>query len=193
MKTMTESTEEQESGKKPGRDTTLVLSVVVFAIVCAISAFLFFENMRLASSIEANKNEVSEYKNSIEKIKGDKKVIAAELVANNRSEILGAIKASEVQTYIDELIGVSKKYKMIFSGFAYKNGKITTAAVSMPETVLAGDDGVKKISNLVRDYRTGTDSLFQLSPVLSVSGYEQKRTFSVEFNVAALTPTLSQR
>lgn len=78
---------------------------------------------------------------------------------------------------------MSRKYKMIFSGFSYTNGKITTSAVSMAETVLSGDDGVRKISRLVKDYRTGTGSLFQLSPVLSISGYEQKRSFSLEFNV----------
>lgn len=157
---------------------------MLFAIVCAISAFLFFENMKLSASIEANRNETAKYADSIEKIKSDKKNIAAELVANNKSEIRNTIKTSEVQRYIDELVNVSRKYKMLFSGFSYENGKITTSAVSIPETVLAGEDGVKKISNLIRDYRTGSGSIFNLSPVLSISGYEQKRTFSIEFNVA---------
>lgn len=179
-----EKIEQQRLNKKPNQGTLLVSSVILFSIVCAISAFLFFENMRLSRSIESNQNEVMTYTSSIEKIKSDKKIIAAELVTNNKSAILETIKASEVQRYIDELLMVSKNYKLIFSGFSYQNGKISTSAVSMPETVLAGDDGVKKISQLVRDYRTGTGLLFQLSPVLSVSGYEQKRTFSIEFNVA---------
>lgn len=182
MRTATEQ-ESQIPDRKPTQGAFLMLSATLFAIICAISAFLFFENMRLSASIEANKNEIAEYTSSIEKIKGDKKVIAAELVANNKSEIENTIKASEVQRYIDELLGVSKKYKMIFSGFSYENGKIATSAVSMPETVLSGDDGVKKISRLIKDYRTATGSLFQLAPVLSISGYEQKRTFSIEFNV----------
>ncbi|MDD5376699.1 MAG: hypothetical protein PHH16_01140 [Candidatus Gracilibacteria bacterium] len=180
------TTMEQESktpDKKSSKNTILVLSTTLFAIVCAISAFLFFENMRLSASIEANKNEIAEYTSSIEKIKSDKKVIAAELVANNKSDILGTIKASEAQRYIEELLNISKKYKMIFSGFSYENGKISTSAVSIPETVLVGDDGVKKISTFIKDYRTGTGLLFRLSPVLSISGYEQKRTFSIEFNV----------
>lgn len=186
MNTTAGSIESKEPGKKANQNTMLVLSATLFAIVCAISAFLFFENMRLASSIEANKNEITEYTNSIRKIQSDRKIIASELVTNNKPTILGAIKTSEVQTYIDQLLSVSKKYKMIFSGFSYKNGKIATSAISMPETVLAWDDGVKKISNLVRDYRTGTGSLFQLAPVLSISGYEQKRTFSLEFSVASV-------
>lgn len=135
MKTMEQ--ESQASDKKSSQGAFLMLSVTLFAIVCAISAFLFFENMKLSASIEANKNEIAEYTSSIEKIKSDRKVIAAELVANNKSEIQRAIKASEVQRYIDELLGVSKKYKMIFSGFSYENGKIATSAVSMPETVLS--------------------------------------------------------
>lgn len=185
MKTATniETIEQKDLDKKSRLDALLILSATLFAIVCAISAFLFFENMRLSSSIEANKNEIAHYIRSIEKIKSDKKIIAAELVTGNKSAIQNAIKVSEVQTYINELQSISKKYKMIFSGFSYENGKIITSAVSIPETVLVGDDGVKKISHLVRDYRTGTGYIFQLAPVLSISGYEQKRSFSLEFNV----------
>lgn len=183
----TEKMDQQNTDKKSGPGAPLILSVILFAIVCAISAFLFFENMRFSDSIEANKNDIATYTSNIEKIQSDRKNIAAELVSNNKSEILATIKANEAQVYITELLNISKKYKMIFSGLSYANGKITTSAVSIPETVLAGDDGVKKVSNLVRDYRTGTGLLFRLAPVLSISGYEQKRTFSLEFNVAALS------
>lgn len=175
---------QEELNKKQKKDIFLIFSVILFSIICAISAFLFFENMMLTSSIEANKAETVNYVNSIEKLKSDKKIIAAELVMNNKTEILDAIKRSEAQSHINELIDISRKYKIIFSGFSYENGKITTVATSIPETVLAKDDGVTKISHLVRDYRTGTGYIFHLSPVLSISGYEQKRTFSLEFNVS---------
>jgi hypothetical protein len=72
---------------------------------------------------------------------------------------------------------------MIFSWFSYENGKIQTSAISMPEKILVWEDGVNKISNLIKDYRTGSGLLFQLSPILSISGYEQKRTFAIEFTV----------
>lgn len=187
MKTATEQFKQEQGGwdKKSSPDILLMLSATLFAIIFIISTFLFFDNKILSSSIEANKTEIIQYTASIEKIKSDKKIIAAELVTNNKSDILGTIKVSEVQNYINELQNVSRKYKMIFSGFSYVNGKITTSAVSMAETVLSGDDGVRKISRLVKDYRTetGTGYLFQLSPILSVSGYEQKRSFSLEFNV----------
>ncbi|NCP77000.1 hypothetical protein GW819_02880 [Candidatus Gracilibacteria bacterium] len=187
MKT-TESVElEQETeDKKSTPNTFFILSTTLFAIICAVSIFLFFENMSLNASIDANKNEIATYVSSINKIKSDKKVIAAELVTNNKSSILASIQMSDAQKYIDEVLTISRKYKLIFSGFSYANGKINTSAVSIPETVLFGDDGVKKVSNLVRDYRTGTGLLFNLSPVLSISGYEQKRAFSLEFNVAGV-------
>ena len=187
MKT-TEAVEPQVSDKKSGQNILFVLSVTLFVIVCSVSAFLFFENMRLSSSIEANKNEIATYENSIEKIKSDKKIIAAELVATNRADIATTVKMGEVQKYLSELLDISRKYKMMFSGFSYNNGKVATSAVSIPETVLSGDDGVKKISRLIKDYRTGTGYLFQLSPLLSISGYEQKRVFSLEFNIAPLPP-----
>lgn len=177
----------KKTEKRSAPDVFVVLSAILFAVVCSISAFLFFENMRLASSIEANKTEVAQYSSSIEKIKSDRKVIAAELVSDNKAEIEKSIRMSEVQKYITELQDISKKYKMMFAGFSYENGKITTSAVSVPETVLVGDDGVKKISQMVRDYRTGSGSIFQLSPVLSIAGYAQKRSFSIEFNVAGMS------
>lgn len=184
MRPTIETQEEiQEPTKKSSQDVFVILSMVIFAIVCAASAFLFFENIRISSAIESNKSEIAKYENSIEKIKSDKKMIAAELVANNKSEIDKTIQLSAVQKYITELQDVSKKYKMMFTGFAYENGKITTSAVSVPETVLAGDDGVKKISQMIKDYRTSSGSLFQLAPILSISGYAQKRSFSIEFNV----------
>lgn len=137
MNTLAESIGQTETAEKTVRNTGLILSATLFAIVCAVSAFLFFENMRLSSVTEANKNELSEYTNSIAKLRNDKRLIASELVANNKSEILSSIKASEAQIYVDELLRISKKYKMMFSGFSYENGKITTSAVSVPETVLA--------------------------------------------------------
>lgn len=184
MNTIIEQNAQQKSDKQSTQSILLITSTILLTVVCIISAFFFFENMRLSSSIERTKTDIIQYTNSIEKIKSDKKVIAAELVANNKSTILNTIKMNEAQTYISELMSVSKKYKMIFNGFSYENGNITTSAVAMTETNLVGDDGIKKISHFIGDYRTGSGSIFQLSPVLSVSGNEQKRNFSVEFSVA---------
>lgn len=103
------------SKKKSNIDIFLVLSGTLFASICAASAFLFFENSSLSRAIEAGKNDITNYTIGIEKIKSDKNIIAAELVANNKSEILATIKKSEAQTYIKELEDISKKYKMMFS------------------------------------------------------------------------------
>ena len=188
MKTTTPNQEVVwENKSRP--DILLIVSSVLFTAVCAISLFFFFTNMKLVDSIEANKSEIARYKTSIEKMKSDTNTIRAELIMSNKSNILEAIQKSAVQRYINELRDISTKYKMMFSGFSYSNGKITTAAVAIPEKVLAGEDGIKKISELIKDYRTQDSLLFKLAPVLSVSGYEQKRTFSIEFNVAA-KPTL---
>lgn len=187
MKTM--ASEEQKNEETPTRpDAFLIASIMLFAIVCAISTFLFFDNTRLANSIEANQNETIGYINSIEKIKSSGNIAKAELVTANKPGILSIIQQHEAQRYITELRDISAKYKMMFSGFSYTNGKIATSAVAIPERVLVGEDGMKKISDFVRDYRTGTGLLFQLAPVLSVSGYEQKRSFSIDFSVATSAP-----
>ncbi len=115
----------------------LILSGSLFALVCALSLFFFFENNSLSRAIDADKAEIAGYTSSIEKIKSDSNIIRAELVANNKSELVSMIKRSEAQRYITELRDIGMKYKMMFSGFSYANGKISTAAVSIPERVLA--------------------------------------------------------
>ncbi len=64
-------------------------------------------------------------------------IIKAELVKSNRDAIRSIIKTHEVQTYIAEVRDIATKYKMMFSGFSYANGKINTSALSIPEKVLA--------------------------------------------------------
>ena len=171
-----------EWSKKYNPWVFLTFSAILFIAISIISTVFFFKNSSLSKSIVANNEDIVQYNNSIEKIKSDKNNIRAELTINNKSEILATIKANEAQSYIIELHDISKKYKMIFSGFSYGNGKVTTSATSIPETVLAMDDGVKKISSFIKDYRTEPGLLFDLSPILSISWYEQKRLFSIQFN-----------
>lgn len=176
-----ESTEAPET--KASGSTFLITSGIILAVVLAVSTFLFLENNNLTRSIETAKTESEQYDTSIAKLKGDKKIIAAELVKTNQADMMNKIRAGEVQKYISELITLSRKYKINLSGFNYSNGKISTAATAIAETTLATDDGVKKISTLVRDYRTGSGLIFSLGPVTNVSGYEQKRLFGLDFTV----------
>jgi hypothetical protein len=115
MNTRTITEEETGVNKKSNIDIFLLVSATLFAIICIASAFLYFESRNLSASIEINKSDIINYTNSIEKIRSDKNIIAAELVANNKSEIVRNIKANEAQVYIKELQDIAKKYKMIFS------------------------------------------------------------------------------
>lgn len=173
-----ETNETQASGS-----TFLITSGIILAVVLALSTFLFLENNNLTRSIETAKTESERYDESIAKLKSDKKIIAAELVKTNQADIVKKIHAGEVQKYISEIIAISRKYKINFAGFSYSNGKISTSATAIAETTLATDDAAKKISTLVRDYRTGSGLLFSLNPVTSISGQEQKRMFGIDFTV----------
>lgn len=184
MNTTTEQIAQEKSNKQSTQSILFIASAGIFLIISILSILLFLENVRLTSGIEKAQVDSAQYLANIEKIKSDKKIIAAELVTNNKSTIVQAIKKSEAQLYISELTNIARKYKMIFTGFSYENGKVTTSAVSIPETVLVGEDGIRKISQFIGDYRTGSGSIFDLAPVLTVSGHEQKRNFSIEFNVA---------
>ena len=67
----TETVEQNEDAGTNGQNTLLVLSATLFIIVCIVSTFLFIQNRGLDRSIEANRNDIVTYTNSIEKIKSD--------------------------------------------------------------------------------------------------------------------------
>lgn len=136
MKTQTQ-TEENALEPTSRPNIFLMLSGALFAIVCAVSLFFFFENSSLARAIDGGKAEIAGYTSSIEKIKSDSNIIRSELVENNKPELVNTIKQGEAQRYVTELQNIAMKYKMMFSGFSYANGKVSTAAVSIPERVLA--------------------------------------------------------
>lgn len=188
-----EQTKEILSNKESRSGMFLMLSSILFILICVISLFLFFGNMFMTRTIEANKNEVAEYMSSIEKIKTDSNIVRAELVANNKDALVATIQKNKAQKYITELRNISAKYQMMFSWFSYSNGHITTAAVAVPERTLAWEDGIKKITNFIQDYRNDNKFIFQLAPILSISGYEQRRMFSIEFNIAPISDGISQK
>lgn len=183
MKTIDVRTSPETEMVQVPRKTFLIPSMILLAIVCAISAFFYIENIRLNSSIKVNGDKSVDYTASIEKLKNDSRIKRADTVTANKDDIMASVRLSEAQRYIAEMINISRKYKIGFNGFSYQNGKISTTATALADATVASDDGVKKVTNFIRDYRTMTGSLFILDPVTSVSGYEQKRDFPVGFTV----------
>ena len=194
MKTIDVRVEEKEASAQPEAKKTignvsLTISGIIFAVVLASSIFLVVENTKIANEISTTQGEIAAFDANITKLQSDRNIMAAELLTANQAEIEQSIQKSEAQRYISELLNIAKKYKIDFSGFSYSNGKITTSATALTDALTGSGDAIAKVSNLIRDYRTGTGSIFNLDPVVSVSGFEQKRMLPVEFSVNDNTVT----
>ena len=170
----------------PGRqmvNVPLIVSGSLFALMLAMSIFLFFGNHSLTTDISNITAENSTYDASIAKLKNDPRIAAAELIGGTQSEILRNIRTSEAQRYTSELENIAKKYKINFTGFSYQGGKISTAAAALASSANPTGDAIEKVSKIIGDYRSGSGSIFRLSPVTTVSGQEQERLFPIEFIV----------
>lgn len=162
---------------------SLVVSSVLLATVLSASAFLFFANQSATNEIGQLKSTGQAYDASIAKLNSSHNIAAAESIQNNITELQRNIRTSEAQRYITELRNISKTFRINFNGFSYDGGKITTAATALGETTVMTEDAIAKVSKLIGYYRTSTGSVFELGPVVSVSGQEQRRSFPIEFSV----------
>ena len=154
MKTATnmETIEQKDLDKKSRLDVLLILSATLFAIVCAISAFLFFENMRLSSSIEANKNEIVHYISSIEKIKSDKKASSLFLKDNHAiMKNLGEFK--EIKGLLE---GHARKY------YWQQNGYFETEVLTIGNFINQAKDLIKNDIDLIRLIKNNENRLKEI-------------------------------
>lgn len=185
MKPTENGTDESANTEIPRSfDAALIFSSLILAIVLATSVYLFIENRSLTSEIDKVKTESASYDQSIALGKADHAVMAAEIIQNAKTALDQTIRATEAQRYISELLNISRKYRIDFSGFSFANGKISSAATSSLDTLSGTGDSVTKISALIRDYRTATGAtIFHLDPVTGVAGIEQRRSFQTDFIV----------
>jgi len=177
---MTDTSLEVESPKTKIPLAT-ILSGVFLLVVLALTGLFYYQSTSLDAQIEVEKKRSQEYQDSIVALKSDPAVQASEVLKQAKPEIIKSITNSVASNYIRELDRIHRDYLIQFSGFAYQPGHITTSVTA--EKGLS-DDAIRKVIKLIGDYRTNTYSgSLMLSPVTSVSGDADKRSFGVDFKI----------
>jgi hypothetical protein len=63
--------------------------------------------------------KITEYNKQIGELKSNNEVAAYDIIKSNKADIIKNIEKSRAQNYITEVIALSKKYKIMFTGFSF--------------------------------------------------------------------------
>ncbi|MDD2745755.1 MAG: hypothetical protein PHU93_04415 [Candidatus Gracilibacteria bacterium] len=172
---------------KPKNGLMFTLSLVMVIGVASATAYLYWQNSKMDTKIAEIQMKTQEYQTKIELLKKDPIVRSGEIFFGQKENMSKAIDKSNAAVYIREMDKIEKDFGFYFNGFTFSQDKISTG-VSAQKGL--DTDAVQKLIKFIASYRTppkpgmtGSGSPFELSPVLSVSGDEEKRNISVEFTV----------
>lgn len=190
-KTISESNESEllDETRVKSRDTFIyTISIAVALVVFLSTVFFYWENSRMDAKIQDIRTKTQEYQGQIEVLKKDPIVRAWELFFGQREALSWSINKSNAANYVREMQKIEKEFGLYFNGFSFSQDRITTSIMSQKGV---DTDAIQKIIKFIASYRapnkpgldTGSGSQFLLSPVLSVSGDEEKRNISVDFKI----------
>lgn len=183
------------------------MSVLLVLTVSGSTAYFMFASQKVDAEIATVQSSVSEYDSKIALLQTNRDIVALERIKANLPLIEKEVQASMAQKYLAELIQLGRKYTVYFTGFSFQNGKISTAATVVSDSILAMDP-IVKISRLIHDFRepkivlpgaptatgsvvtlstTGASTIasdtFELQPISLIAGQNTKRAFSIELTV----------
>ena len=158
-----------------------IISIVLFIVVICASVFLWTLNQSLEKQIKDANIKITEYNKQVDELKSNNEVAAYDIILANKADILKNIDKSKAQNYIAEVISLSKKYKIAFTGFSFNWESINTSATYVNKD--PKDDAINWVSTFIKDFRTAEQKMFRLNPISSVAWDTLKRTFDVAFEV----------
>jgi len=175
------------NSQKSKHGLSFIISLITAIFVAAATGYLYWQNSKLDTQISEVQAKTQEYQSKIEVLKKDPIVRSGEIFFGQKENMSRAITKSNAAIYIREMDKIEQEFGFYFNGFTFSQDKISTG-VSAQKGL--DSDAIQKYIKFIASYRTppkpglsGSGSPFQLSPVLSVSGDEEKRNISVEFTV----------
>jgi hypothetical protein len=78
--------------------------------------------------------EIVTYNTTISGLKSNQDIASYDIVMANKDSIAKDIETSKAQKYINEILAMSKKYNMNFSGFSFEGAKVNTVATYTSRT-----------------------------------------------------------
>ena len=166
-------------GRSPGKGL-LYTSIVIFVCVLASLIGLTLVNASLDATISSQRDEIAAKSRAISELNSNPRIAGYGYYDRAKSDIESSIRGGEVQRYIAEVQSIENTYHLVFQGFSYTDGKVSTSASAERGD---GTGAIDKVVKLVADYRTDSAKLFSLDPIYSVVGDADKKNFPVSFRV----------
>lgn len=170
--------------KKPKKNTSpyLIVTFILFFIVLATSCLLWFLTNNLSKQIEDNNLKIADYSKQINDLKSNTNILSYDIINDNKAEIKKSIDNSKAQKYIDDIIGLGKKYSVIFSWFAFDWEKIDTNA--SVESRDANKNSMQYVSEFIAAFRDNNNNIpYNLDPITSIWWNNIKRSFVVSLKI----------
>lgn len=177
-----------EPAVAPKHGPMLFVSIGMMVAVLLLTGYFYWQNQQMDHQIAEIQAKTQEYQGKIDILKKDPIVRAGELFAGQKDAISKAITKSNAATYVREMDRLQRDFGFYFSGFTFAKDTINTSVAAQKGL---DTDAIQKVIKFIASYRdtkkgesaTASGQLFELNPIYSVSGDEEKRSISVQFTV----------
>ncbi len=155
-------------------------AIILLIVVLSITIWFGVYNSILSKKVDKMEVTLQEHKDTIKKLKAEKKVYVYELMTLHKNSLDTLDKRSQVSAYINHLEEISQTYSIDFRGFNLSNGGVTTKA-----QFNTNDTGVSynKAVRFIWDYRKSDKSLFDLDFISSVESTDLDVKIPLQFSI----------
>jgi len=179
-----------EDGVAKKHRRSLLISGGVLALACIAAIFLQMTVAQLNEEIQKSNDTIVVTNKNIATLKSQSGVVAYQVLAGAKKDIVAQIENSQIQGAIREMKKISQnaQFNMAFEGFSYTKGIISTRAiftVNQEGTISA----VEYARRFIEYFRNNGSPVFTLGKITSISGDEKVRSFNLEFKWAGVNPT----
>jgi len=155
-------------------------AAILLAVVLTLTVWLGIYNAIVSSKVEKLQTTLQEHKDTVKKLKAEKKVYVYELITLHKNTLDTLDKRSQISNYISHLDEIQAKYNLELRGFNFVNGALSTKA-----QFNTNDTGVSynKAVRFIGDYRTSDKSLFDLEFISQVESTDLDVKIPLQFTL----------
>ncbi len=155
-------------------------AIGLLIVVLSITIWFGVYNSILSKKVDKMEVTLQEHKDTVKKLKSEKKVYVYELLTLHQKSLDTLDKRSQVSEYINHFSEISETFSIDFRGFNLSDGNITTKA-----QFNTNDTGVSynKAVRFIGDYRKSDDSLFDLEFISNVESTDLDVKIPLQFSI----------
>lgn len=138
---------------------TFTYSIILFVWVLVLTLGIYFYNVSLQSKMEKKQQELQKIEANIIQLKQDKSLELYTLVESNKSYLETFAYRSDIPLFIRTFRELSKKFQVVFWGFSYSDGVITSDVRAQSDVLGSASS---KASKFIEAFRKQDDQIFSL-------------------------------